>query len=216
MSLNSPGSTSQYSDATINSNTRAAQSYLEVATGRWFVDRPATVWATTSMLRAVVYIPGFRSFTSVTWGGATLSVVIPPSTTGGSVWPLQDPLATGIYTALQFRPFRADQSLPWWHADPNWWDMNLDSPFYPGNYGGGYAFTSMPNDLVVVGNGGYDNATVGATPDAVLHAVKVLSAFFTMRPASLLADTALTPAGGVLSYSDMPHEVVQFIRGWKI
>ena len=48
MALNSPGSTSQYTDATIGSNIRSAAAGLEKATQRWFLDRPATTWTTTT------------------------------------------------------------------------------------------------------------------------------------------------------------------------
>lgn len=211
LELNSPGSTSQYTDGTINSNLLAAQSFIEFETGRWFIDRPATTWYTTTMLRAVVAIPGFRSLSAVSWGGSTLTVAIPPAT-DGSVWPLKDPNNTDLFVALQFRAFRADNDAPWWLADSRWWDKALDSPFYPGNWGGGYAYTSMPNDLYVAGDGGYPR---DACPDSFLHALKVLAAWYTMRPASILASVALTPSGGVLTYSDLPPEVGQFIRGWK-
>ncbi len=213
LSLNSTASTSQYTDETIASNILSAQSMLETATGRWFVDRPAAQFVTTSMLRPQVFIPGFRSFTSVTWGGSTL-VVNYPGDTSGSVWPLTDPLSTGIYIGLQFRAIRADPNgAPWWIVNPRWFDQYMDSPFYPGNYGGGYFYSSMPNDLIVEGAGGYDSTTV---PFAALHAIKVLAAFYTMRPASILADVAITPQGGVLTYSQLPAEVQTFVAQWKI
>ncbi len=213
LALNSTASTSQYTDATIASNILSAQSMLETATGRWFVDRPTGEFVTTSMLRPQVFIPGFRSFTSVMWGGSTLTVNL-PGDTSGSVWPLTDPLSTGIYIGLQFRAIRADPNgAPWWIVNPRWFDQYMDSPFYPGNYGGGYFYSSMPNDLIVQGAGGYDTTAV---PFAVLHAIKVLASFYTMRPASILADVAITPQGGVLTYSQLPNEVQTFISQWKI
>lgn len=220
LALNATASTSQYTDATIGSNILAAQSMLEQATGRWFVDRPATTFVTTSMLRPSVYIPGFRSFTSVTWGGSSLQVNL-PGETNGSVWPLPDPLMTGVYIGLQFRAYRADSwGYPWWLADSQWYDKAFDSPFYPGNFGGGYFYSSMPNDLVVVGDGGYDSTLLpgdaGAAPAEATHAVLVQAAFYTMRPASVLSDVAITPQGNVLTYSQMPAEVQQFIAKWKI
>ena len=68
-------------------------------------------------------------------------------------------------------------------------------------------------DIIVSGDGGY---AAGSEPDAVLHAVKVLAAFYTMRPASLIADVAITPAGGVVTYSQLPGEVQTFIAQWSI
>jgi hypothetical protein len=96
-------------------------------------------------------------------------------------------------------------------ANPQWWDA-LDNPFYPGNYGGGYAWTSMPNDLVVVGDGGY---TASTYPFAWLLAVKQLASFVTKQPASLLAETIITPQGGVVNYASIPATVQGFIASWQ-
>ena len=206
LELNSPGSSSKYSDATIGSNILTAQSDLEQASGRFLCDHPGITWKVTTMLAAQVPLPGFRSFTSITWGGATL-------TEGSNVWGIPDAMQTGVCVALQFRAWRADNDHPWWLADPLWFDKAMDSPFYPGNMGGGYAYTSMPNDLVIVGDGG---PAPGNAPYSFRHAVKVLAAFFTMRPASILADVAITPGGGVLNYTDLPAEVKNFLRVWTI
>ena len=156
LDLNSPGTQSSYSDATIGSNIRSALYYLEHKTGRFLYDRPATTWVIpgATMIRAQVAIPGFRAFTSVTWGGSSLTVGFTAGTSA-SCWAIPDQLNTGEYVALQFRAWRADSDRPWWLADQRWWDKALDSPFYPGNWGGGYAWTSMPDDLVIVGDGGY-------------------------------------------------------------
>ena len=188
----------------IESNILAAQEVLERATGRWFVNRPATTYTATTMLRAIVPVPGFRAFTSVSAYGSALVV-------NQAVWPLPDAQNSGIYTALQFRPFRGDLH-EWWIANPDWWDAALDNPFYPGNYGGGYAWTSLPNDMVVVGDGGY---APGSEPFSWLLAVKQLAAFYTLQPAALLAATIVTTQGGVISYADLPDTVVNFINSWR-
>ncbi|HEY6012460.1 MAG TPA: hypothetical protein VIU37_00580 [Candidatus Limnocylindrales bacterium] len=201
---NNPTGNSTLSDGQIESNILAAQETLERATRRWFVARPAVTYTATTMLRAIVPIPGFNAFTSVTAYGSVLTV-------NQAVWPLPDAQNTGVYTSLQFRPFRGD--IHEWHlANPQWWDAALDNPFYPGNYGGGYAWTSMPNDLVVVGDGGY---TAGTYPFAWLLAVKQLAAFFTKQPASILAETIITPQGGVINYAQLPSTVQAFITSWQ-
>jgi hypothetical protein len=208
MALNSPGSTSQYSDGTIGSNIRAAAQGLEKATQRWFMDRPATTWTTTSNGRAQVYIPGFRSFSSVT-------IQTAPLVSGNSYWALPDAQNSGIYIAVQLRAFTSqsrDPSRPWL-ANPNWFDVNADSPWYPANWGGAYAQSSLPNDLVVSGDGGYADADL---PEAFLEAVKIWAAFKTMRPSSLLAEVAITPQGGVVTYSEIPAEISRFISEWRI
>jgi hypothetical protein len=204
LEADNPTGNSSLSDGQIESNILAAQETLERATRRWFVNRPAVTYTATTMLRAIVPIPGFNAFTTVTAYGSVLVV-------NQAVWPLPDVQNTGVYTALQFRPFRGDMH-EWWLANPNWWDAALDNPFYPGNYGGGYAWTSMPNDLVVVGDGGYP---AGQYPFAWLLAVKQLAAFFTKQPASLLAETILTPQGGIINYAGIPKTVVDFIASWQ-
>lgn len=224
LQLNSPGSTSQYSDDTIGSNIRAAISALERETHRFLADRTAWTWATTTMLAAQVAIPAFRSFTTTTFGGTVLTVGIPgDGNTSPSCWAIADEINNGTFVALQFRPWRADSNMPWWLAlggSNSWFDQAADNPFDPRNRGGGYAWTSMPNDLVIVGNAGWDSTlpidSFGGYPSAFLHALKVLAAFYTMRPASILADVSITPAGGVVNYTKLPPEVGDFIAAYKI
>ncbi len=214
LELNSPGSTSRYSDASIGSNILSAQDYLERRTGRFFVDRPATKWTIpgATMLQAQVPIPGFRSFTAVTWGGSALTVGFAAGD-NASVWAIADQLNSGIFVGLQFRAWRADSDRPWYLADQRWWDKLLDSPYYPGNWGGGYAWTSMPDDLIVSGDGGY---AAGTEPYFLRHAVKVLAAFYTQRGPTILADTIITPVGGVMQTARLPGEVLDFLADWKV
>ena len=59
MGLNTPPSSSQYSDGTIGSNILMAQAVLERATGRYFVDRTFTTlspWKLTTMLLSLIHI----------------------------------------------------------------------------------------------------------------------------------------------------------------
>lgn len=214
LQLNQTASSSQYTNETIGSNILSAQSMLETATSRWFVPRPATQYVTTSMLRAQVYIPGFRTLTRVAWGGSELTVATPGELGGqGSVWPLLDPLNTGIYVGLQFRAYRADANgMPWWMADSRWFDKALDNPFYPGNYGGGFVFTSMPNDTAIVGDWGWEP---GFEPMGAFLAVQFLASFLALRSPSLLSESAVTPQGGIISYAEMPAEARDFIASWS-
>jgi len=211
LNLNPAGSTAQYTDGTIGSNILAAQSMLEHATSRWFVDRPNTTYIVTSLNRPSMVLPGFRPTPTVSRSGTALTIAAAGAT--GTAYLVQDALQTGVYTGLQLRPYNTLRGGPWWLSNPEWFDRNLDSPWYPGNYGGNGYYTSAPGDVVVVGDGGY---ATNAVPDGVLHAIKVLAAFYTMRPASLLADVAITPAGGVVNYSSLPGEVQTFIAQWSI
>lgn len=217
--LNSPGSSSQYSDATIGSNLRTAQQYLERKTHRFLHDHPGVTWATTTMLDTVVPLPGFRSIASATWGGSEQTVAVPgqdapPYPSAWGLWEPSEGVEDGqrLVIALQFRPWRTDHSGPWWLADAGWWDKGLDSPYYPANWGGGWPTSSMPSDLVIVGDGGY---APGHEPEPYLSAVKVLAAWYTVRPASVLADVSLTPGRSQLSYEQMPDEVYEFVADWK-
>lgn len=217
--LNSADASSRYTAATIGSNIRAAQSAIEQATNRWFVERDNVTFRATSMGRAVVAVPGFSTLTTVYYQGA-LQTIGYDVRDSASCWAVPDAQQSGVYTAVQFRAFRAGgfgSGLPGtpygpWISNPSWFDQAADSPFFPANYGGGYFYGSMPNDTIVVGTGGY---AAGTEPDAWLHAVLVLAAFYTVRPASILADSAITPQGGVLTYSQMPAEVRQFVQDWS-
>lgn len=218
LELNSPGSSSRYSDAVIEDAISGAQSDLETVCRRFFYDHPGITWATTTMLQAQVALPGFRSFDSVTWGGATISVAVPgDGNQSPSAWglPEQTPGTNDnpLVIAMQFRAWRVDNDMPWYFADRLWWDKNLDNPFYPGNYGGGYAWTSLPNDLVIVGDGGY---AAGTEPRAVFEAVKVLAAWKVLRPSGLMGGVGITPGGGAVDYSTIPAEVRDFIADWAI
>ncbi len=211
LDLNATPSTSQYTDQTIESNIRAASYTLERATGRWLADRPNVTATFTTQGRAELFIHGFRSVSSVTLQGAALLA-------NQSYWLHEDAQATGIYLAIQLRVFRQWNTGPRpWLSNPQWFDRGLDDPYFPGNYGGGWTYSSLPNDLVIVGDGGYLDANL---PEPIRQASKILAAFYTMRPASILADVAITPQGGVLNYSQMPPEIAAgllgFVNQWRV
>jgi hypothetical protein len=206
-----PTGLSRFTDGTIGSNIRAASANLEMATRRFFANRPAATFTFTTQGRAALYIPGVRNPTSVSWQGGPLTFALPPSN-NGSCWFLPDVQQSGIYTGVQLRVFQnMNSSGPSWLANPEWFDRNLDSPYHPANRGGGNSFNSLPNDLSITGDWGYADVDL---PEPLLHATKVLAAFYTLRPASLLADVAITPSGGVLNYAQMPSEVANTVMGF--
>lgn len=213
----SPTTDSKYGDALIYTHILGAQSFLEKETRRFLADRTFTFptdipWTRTTMLAAEVPIPGFRSFSQVTWGGSVLSVSL-PGTQGGGCWAVPDNLSSGVYTALQFRAWRTNDNPEWWRAHSDWFDRGYDNAFFPGNWGGGFAFTSMPNDLCIWGQAGYDPANY---PSAVFDTVRILAAYKTERPASVLATVAMTPGGSTMKYGDLPGEVRDFIAAYTI
>lgn len=204
LELNTTPSSSKYSDATLGSNIRAAQAALERATGRVFEDVTATKVFTTNGA-AFVPIPGLRTATTVTRQGATLVA-------DSSYWLIPDLQQTGVYVGIQFRAFGSHRQGegPWWLSNPEWFERNLDSPYYPGNYGGP---TSLPNDLSIAGDWGW--ATNGE-PEPVLHAVKVLAAYYTKRPDALLSGSLVTPDGNFVSLEALPVEVGAFVAEWRV
>ena len=208
--------TGRYSDIVIGNALLDAIDQLEHSTSRYLIDRPGKSWQTTSYGRPSVAIPGLRSATSVTWMGSTQTAGTAGSG-GGGYQLVPDLLQTGVYTSISFRPLRATDGGPWWlslgGATTNWFDTNADSPFDPRNYGGGFVQTSTEQDTVIVGDWGW---APGSEPNAFVHAVEILGSWNQQRPVSLLADSVITPQGGVLSYSQMPPEIRQFVSDFRI
>lgn len=192
--LDIDGTSGKYSDPLITSNIRAASAFLERTTGRQFQSQSGTTKTFTTNGAGALRIPDLRSVTSVTLQGAAL-------TADESYWIVPD--NRGVYTTLQFRPYGSGSYS--YLSNPQWFDRNLDRDWY--RYGGG----SLPNDLVITGDWGWD-----PLPEDLLHACKVLAAWYTKRPASVLANTAFTPDGNVLQYSDYPPEVLNFIKSWSL
>lgn len=182
-------STSKISSASLASNIRAASQYLEQTTHRWFGDRVAQTWTTSTNGMPYVQIPGFRTFTSVTLNSAALSA-------NSTYYPIPDRQNTGIYVGLQFQPFNTGPE--WWKSVPDWFDKGLDS--------GRYGPSGIPNDLVIVGNAGYADADL---PEQLRHACKILAAWYTLRPSGLI--TAPWTAEGTI-----PIEVKAFIQEWNL
>lgn len=191
------GSTSKYSDALIGSNIRAASAFIERRTGRQFERVTATKVFTTHG-RAAVTIPGLASASAVTLQGSTL-------TADSTYWLLPDAQQTGLYTAIQVRNFGTYD----YRSNPEWFDRNLDSPYW-NRYG---MASSLPNDLSITGTWGLLPADY---PEPLLHATKVLAAWYTKRPDSILANVAITAEGTALDYSNIPPEVGDFIAAYKL
>jgi hypothetical protein len=204
-------SQAQLSSDLISSNLRAAQQFIERATHRYFADRPSTSYTFSTNGQPFVDLPGVRNVASATWpAGVSLDF-----SSSGTAYLIADAQQTGIYTGIQLRPFvRSDAGGPWFYSVPEWFDRALDSPFYPGNYGGGNGrLASIPNDLVITGDWGYADASL---PEPFRDAVKILAAWKTLRPGALFSGTYGTPEGNAFDLSGYPIEVVSFITEWSI
>lgn len=207
---------SGYSDTVLGNHLLDAIGELEKATRRYFVNKPGFTYQITSNGSPIIPIGGCRSATSVTWQGA-VQVAGTPGGGGGGYFLLPDDQQTGVATSIQFRPLRSpDTNGPWWlslgGSTTNWFDTAADNPFDPRNYGGGYVYASVALDTVIVGDFGYEP---GSEPNPFVHALEVLASWEQMRPQSLLADSAITPQGGILTFSSMPPEVRAFVTDWS-
>jgi hypothetical protein len=205
--LQQPSTTGRFSDAQIGSNIRAAQAFLQRQTGRQFEPQEDTTKVFTTLGRAIVTIPDLRSASSVAKNTSDLV-----ADSGYHLLP--DRMSTGIYTGIQFRVPSVGYG-DWYKSDPLWWDKNLDRP----PWGSGSSYSSEANDLVITGDWGYNPQIPGTAPvmpDDVLHAVKVLASFYTLRPQSVLAGAQVTPEGALLSYRELPMEVRGFIDEWTL
>ena len=208
-------STNRYSDTVIGNYLLDSIAELEKTTRRYFVNKPGFTWQVTSYGRPILAMPGLRTASSVTWQGAVQVAGIPGQGSGYMLLP--DAQQTGVFTSISFRPRRIpDGDSPWWLSlggpTTNWFDTAADSPFDPRNYGGGYVFTSTELDTIIAGDWGY---APGSEPGPFVHALEILASFAQQRPVSLLADSVITPSGGILSYSQMPAEIAQFVKDWS-
>ena len=191
--------TSRYSSDTIGSNIRTAAWYLERATQRMFRDETSTLKFTTNN-QASTYIPGLRTASSVTLNGATLAA-------DSSYWLIPDVQQSGVFTAVQTRPFNRGSGSNWYLGIPDWFDRNLDSP----KWNAGLREGSLPNDLVITGNWGYTDTTL---PEPIRDATTRLAAFLTLRSDALLSGARQTDVG-IFDLSAWPIEVQSFVHSWR-
>lgn len=199
--------TSKYADPLVQSNIYAASAFLERATWRYFADRTFTVgspYRATTEGAAAIPLPGFRSVTSVTLAGTALAA-------DSTYYLLPDAQQTGIYTAIQFRPFAGGFGTSY-GSNPEWFDRGLDLPDY--RVRAGYGMSSQPNDLAIAGSAGYADP-IGSVP-FLAHATKFLAAHYTLHPQALLAGAQSTPEGAIFDVSSLPDEVTAFIAQYKL
>ena len=204
--LNTAVMTGQFSNESLGSNVRAASGYLQSRTGRQFAPLATTTKLFTTEGRTYLTIPDLRTTTSVTLNGVALV-----ANTGYYLIPdRQNPT---IFTGIQFRAFNppgapGGRKQNWWHGHPDWFDRGYDLP----NRRGWADESSLPNDLAIgPGEWGWN-----PYPDELLHATKVLAAFYAKRPDSVLADVEITPEGGARYFRGLPLEIREFITDWAL
>ncbi len=193
--------TSKYTDQTIASNIRQASWFLERATNRLFGDYTGITRKYTTNGAAYLTIPGFRTFTSVTLAGAALSA-------DTSYWAIPDVQQTGVYTGLQLRGFQQRPDGPGYLHRSDWFDTNADQAWR-----NGIDLSSLPNDLVIVGDAGYTDANL---PEPARFTTKVLAAFYTKYPDAVLVAAIQTANDGSIDLSGFPLPVQQFVADWRV
>lgn len=191
---------SRYSDETIGSNIRAAAWFLERVTHRIFRNEPTLALKFTTNGEASIGVPGLRSAATVTLNGSGL-------VDGETFHLIPDAQQSGIYTAIQFRAFGTNRNGPSYLSYPDWFDRNLDSPYWRGR-----GYQGLPNDLIVDGAWGYTDANL---PEPVRDANKILAAWKTLRPDAFLSGARATNSG-VFDLSQFPIEIQSFVSDWKI
>lgn len=189
--------TGRYSDRALGSNIRAAQGMLERQTSRQFDTQTGVTKTLSTDGKAVVSIPDLRTATSVTLQEAALAA-------DTTYWLLPDTRHSGVYVAVQVRPFGGD-----YRGNPQWFDRNLDRDWYTtGEY-------TTPNDLVIVGDWGWLSK-----PDDLLLGVKALAAWITKRADAVLAGAVQNTDGSIMDYTAWPEEAQAarslFMRGTQL
>lgn len=187
------GISAPWTEANLGSNIRAASAFLQKRTGRQFELQLSTTKVFTTNGEAYINIPDLQSASNVVLNTTTQTV-----TNDYSLIP--DFHQTGVFIGIQFRGFGRGMD---YRSRADWFDRNLDR--YPNLVG------SEPNDLSITGDWGHD-----PLPDEVMHATKVLAAWYTRRPDALLGGVSVTAQGTEIDLGAMPAEVRQFIEDWKL
>lgn len=184
----------QWSDAVIGSNINAASGNLQRWTRRQFTPEGSNSTVTkrfSTLGRSYLVIPDVRSVSQVRLNGAAL-------TENESFWLTPDRHQTGVFVGIEL-PRR--RSLRY---SRDWFDRNYDSPYFSD-------LQDRPNDLEIDGVWGHD-----PYPSELLHAATVLAAYYTKRPDAVLGGVSTTTQGNEVDLSQLPREVADFVRDWKL
>lgn len=190
------GSSGAWSDSLIGSNIAAACSNLQRWTNRQFEPQGSNTAVTkrfTTRHRSYLTIPDLQVANTVTLHGSTL-------TQDETYYLIPDRMNTGVFVAIQL-PNRRDPGD--YRSFSGWFDRNYDRMRFH--------LDDIPNDLEITGVWGHP-----VYPDPVLHAAKVLAAYYTLRPNAVLGGVSLTTQGTEVDLSQLPREVQDFVRDWYL
>lgn len=188
------GSVAQWSNSVIGSNITAASGNLQRWTNRQFEPQGSNSTLTkkfTTHGRQYLPIPDVRLVEAVRLNGAEL-------VENQTYWLVPDRHQTGVHIGIELP---AQRNL---HRSAEWFDRNYDSPWFRSE--------RRPNDLEI------DSTQWGHVPypAELIHATVVLAAFYTKRPDAVLGGVALTTQGNEIDLSQLPREVADFVRDWKV
>lgn len=188
-----------WSDSSLGSNISAASIFLERRTGRQFEPLTGSTKTFTTDGRTYMVLPDVRTVSSVSMNDVVLDA-------DSGYYLIPDRHDPTIFTGVQFRAFYG-RVRPNYRTSPEWFDRNYDNP----NWNAPYSDSSQPNDLVITGDWGWV-----PYPADLLQTTKILAAFYTKRPDSVLADVEITPQGNARIFSGLPLEVREFIMDWAV
>lgn len=202
--MNVTSTSGQYSDGNLGSNIRVASSLLQQLTNRQFEAQTGIKYFST-MGRSSLALPDLRSVNSVTLNTATL-------TQNSSFYLIPDRINSGVYVGIEIPAIRLRAEYGGgysYKAAPDWWDRNMDSPKWQA-----WGWSALPNDLAIDSDQwGWAAADY---PEELLHATKVLAAWFTVRPDSVFSNVIQTPGGTLADVSQYPPEVQMFVGQYRL
>jgi hypothetical protein len=195
------GTTGRKSDVNLGMMLDAASDFLERRTGRTITSHGSNTSRTfSSNGKPYLNIGDWRTIDSVTSQGTAL-------TADSTYWAVRSSQSTDIIIGLQLRAFTGAGGFDY-RRNPEWFDRNLDSWLYPGNWGGS---GTLPNDVVVTGLDGWPS-----TPPQWKHATIALAGYYFAHADALLAGARQTPEGNVYDLSHLPVEVRELVRDWQL
>lgn len=205
--LDTTKSTGRYADASLDMLLQAASEFLERETGRTITATASNTTRTFSTHgQAYVVLSDLRAIHSnspVVLQGTTLEQ-------DTSFWLIPNRRNPNVYTGLQLRAFGSLSRLWDYRSNPQWFDRNLDSRLYPGNWGD----VRLPNDLTIAGVWGWMPSDPGYVQWK--HAAMVLAGWYVKRPEALLANSNITPEGNQLDFSELPPEVLAHVQAFRL
>lgn len=205
--LDTTKNTGRYADSSLDMLLQAASDFLERETGRTITATASNTTRTFSTNgQPYTVIPDLRAAHS----NSPVSLQSTTLDENTSFWLIRNRLNPNVYTGLQLRAFGTARVWDY-RSNPEWFDRNLDSWLYPGNWGD----HRLPNDLTITGVWGWMPSDPGYVQWK--HAAMVLAGWYTKRPEALLANSSVSAEEGIVrDYSQLPPEITAHIEAFRL